>query len=293
MKYAKLVYNPVSGEGNFAANLDKVIKIFQQNQWQVVPVRTFAGVPATAYFQPNDGQHFDAVLAAGGDGTLHQTANALLEQGIDLPLGIFPVGTVNDIARFLRLPDSIEDCCRVILKGNTLNMDAGRANNDYFLNVASGGLLTDVPHTTPVRLKNILGRMAYYAKGFESLPRFRPLQLTVEADGQRWQEQFLLFLVLNSTAAGGFRHLAPKASVHDGLLDVVLVRDRPLAELLPLLIRLLRGQHLDDPGVEFFQTSKVTINSIQQVSTDLDGEQGPELPLQVEVVPGALKIFVP
>jgi len=292
-KYAKLVYNPVSGEGSFARNLDNVIREFQTGGWQLSLLRTLPDVPVEAMFTGADEDKFDAIFAAGGDGTLHQTVNAMLKHNINLPLGILPVGTVNDLATFLGIPDGIGECCRVILQENLTDIDAGHINDRYFLNVASGGLLTDVPHNTPARLKNMLGRLAYYAKGLESLPKFRPIPLRVMAQHGRWDDKFLLFLVLNSTSAGGFKRLAPKASIQDGLLDVLLIKECPFAELLPLFLRILRGQHLNSPHVVFFQTKELTIESSQTVHTDLDGELGPSLPLSVKSMPKALQIFVP
>ncbi len=293
MNFAKLIYNPVAGEGSFSRKLDAVIKVFQEHGWQLVPARTVPYRPVEEMLTAADGNLYDAVFAAGGDGTLHQTVNAILKHNLNLPLGVFPVGTVNDLANFLGIPGDVEECCWVILQGNTTRIDAGRVNDSYFLNVASGGLLTDVPHTTPVRLKNMLGRLAYYVKGLESLPKFRPLKLKVAANNTVWEDKYLLFLILNSTSAGGFKRLAPRASIQDGLLDVLLIKECPFPDLIPLFVRLLRGGHLDDPHVLFFQTSRLRMESDQRVQTDLDGERGPALPLDVRVMPGILEIFVP
>ena len=290
-KRAKLIYNPVSGKGSFGRSLDMVIEAFQRADWQLMPYRTAPDIPISTMLEDNLG--FDAIIAAGGDGTVHHVINGMVAAGTPLPLGIVPVGTVNDFASYLGIPQGVKECCEIILKGKVKPLDVGAVNDRYFLNVVSGGLLTDVPHTTSVRLKNMLGRLAYYAKGLEVLPKFKPLQLSISADCGVWEENCYLFLVLNSTSAGGFKNLAPYAKVDDGLLDVLLIKDCPLSSLLPLLIKLLRGQHLADSNVINFQTTRLSIVSREKVKSDLDGEIGPGMPLNIKVLPKAVNVYVP
>lgn len=291
VKKAKLIYNPVSGKGSFVQQLDKVIATFQESGWYLSLYRTSPGVPVERFLADNEG--YDAVLAAGGDGTIHQVVNAMATYKVHLPLGIFPVGTVNDFATYLGIPGDTDACARVVLQENVVQLDIGQVNDSYFLNVVSGGLLTDVPHTTPLKLKNLLGRLAYYAKGLEALPKFKPLALKIETTEKTWEAEYLLFLVLNSSAAGSFRHLAPAAAVTDGLLDVLLIKNCSLSELVALFFKLLKGRHVEDPNVIYFQTRALCISGSEKIISDLDGEQGPALPLEIRSRPHAIQVFVP
>jgi len=97
-------------------------------------------------------------------------------------------------------------------------------------------------------------------------------------------------LVMNGRSAGGFKRIAPLAEVNDGLLDVMLFKEMPILELAPLLFNVMTGQHHENKNVEFFQTKRLYIESEQQVGTDIDGEKGEHLPLDIQVVPNKFRI---
>lgn len=288
MRIARLIYNPVAGKKAFAAKLDNIIHCLQEYDWQVIPYRTTG--PEDDFLPLLEGT--DAIFAAGGDGTVHQVINALMLSGLDLPLGIFPVGTANDFAAHLGLPLDIAECCDVIGKGKITKVDVGQANERYFINVASAGLLTEIPHKTDTGMKNVLGKLAYYLKGIEEIPNFRPIEIELVNHGMFYRQEVLLFLIVNGCTAGGF-NLVSQASINDGVFDVILVKPCNLGQLLALFLKLFRGEHLNDTNIEYFQASKLSIDCNQLVNTDLDGENGPQFPLYISVLPRALRVFAP
>lgn len=293
MRRARLVYNPVAGKKALAAKLDNLVSIFQSRGWQLVPYRTTGAEGKNMFAKMFQEERDDAIIVAGGDGTVHQVINGLLQAEAHTPLGIIPVGTSNDFAVHLNLPSDIEKCCELILEQKTTKVDVGLVNGTYFINVASAGLLTDVPHQTDVALKNVLGKLAYYLKGIEKLPNFQPIPIEI-VDRQRIiKEDVLLFMIVNGRTAGGFTRLAPWASIVDGVFDVIVVKPCNLGYLLTLFLKLIKGEHINDPRVEYFQTSQVIINCSLDVGTDLDGEAGPAFPLDVRIIPGKLEVFTP
>jgi len=292
MKKIRLFYNPIAGDRSFRNSLDNVIESFQAYKLQVVPYRLEGAKIPPAAFAGLNAEDYHSIVAAGGDGTLHQVVNAMVENNIDLPLGIMPAGTSNDFAAYLNLPRNFEACCKIIAEGVPVPVDLGTVNGINFVNVIGGGLLVDVPQKTDLNLKSILGKLAYYLKGLEQLPNFRPFKVQINSLGKSINDSVFLFLVLNSSVAGGFAKVAPDAKIDDGKLDVLVIKSCSLPEIVSIFIKLLRGEHLNSPYLDYFQTDEVIISSEQVIETDVDGEAGPDFPLYIKVKQNKLKVFM-
>lgn len=292
MKKLKFIYNPYSGDGVFKDNLDYLIERFQKAGYMMVPYRSSdINTLDKAFIDIHEG--YEAICISGGDGTLSSVINIIASQKLKLPVGIFPFGTANDFAAHLNIPKNIEACCEIIEKGRTKKVDIGRVNNNYFLNVCSAGLLSDVAYETDTNLKNALGKLAYYMKGIEKLPRFTPFKMRLQYTGNVIEDNFLLLLILNGSSAGGFNRLAPNAEINDGLLDVIAIKNTNITNLFALFLKILRGEHIGDPNLYSFQTDRLGITCEDGCETDIDGERGPDFPLDIEVKKHFLKVFVP
>ena len=296
MKRIKLVYNPISGDGGFRNELDLVIKTFQERDYMVEILRT-SEKPIEEDFIKESIDFFakTIIVVAGGDGTVSQVINIMLKNNVNVPLGIIPMGTANDLASYLGMTRNIEECCNIIMDNHQIKMDAGKINDNYFVSVASGGLVATVPQATDVKLKNTLGKLAYYLKGLEEIPAFRPISISLESPDYNYKGDLLFFLVLNGQYAGGFKKIAPRASVNDGKFDVILFKNYNLPILAKLFFKLLMGEHINDPEVIFFQTDKIVIKpylNTNLILTDIDGEAGPPLPLHIENNHKVLSIIV-
>jgi diacylglycerol kinase (ATP) len=221
---------------------------------------------------------FDIVIAAGGDGTLYEVINGLAGKGRRPALGILPLGTTNDFARALAIPRNVDAACDLIVRGYSRSIDVGKVNERYFINIAGGGSMTELTYEVPSKLKTMLGQLAYYMKGLEKLPRLRPIELFMKAEGIELHEEVMMFLITNSNSVGGFERLAPDASLSDGLLDVLVLKRCNLAEFVRLTTLALRGEHLNDPNVIYFQTNRMEVSSPDYVQLNLDGELGGTLP---------------
>jgi len=291
MKQFIFVYNPVSGDAYFKYKLDLVFQEFQQHGCLLLPIRTAKDMDMKLIVEQAAAIKADGILVAGGDGTVHAVANAMLAADCRLPLGIIPSGTSNDLASFLQLDNDLARSAARIAAGKTRGIDVGQVNNKFFINVASAGLLAAVAHTADVRLKNTLGKMAYYLKGLESLPSFHPLQIQVDIDGTVIEEEVFLFLIANSSTVGGFKNIAPMASIDDGLLDLLLVTKCSLPELTRLFISFLTGSQLEHKNVIYMQGRHIAIECNEELDSDLDGELGPKLPLCINVIANGLRLF--
>ncbi|TGV05092.1 YegS/Rv2252/BmrU family lipid kinase, partial [Mesorhizobium sp. M00.F.Ca.ET.186.01.1.1] len=239
---------------------------------------------------------FDVILAAGGDGTIYEVVNGMAEQKARPTLGIIPCGTSNDFARAVGIPKSITRATEIIAKGKKKRIDLGRINNRYFMNIAGGGSLTNLTYEVPSKLKTLMGQMAYYVKGLEKLPSLHPIRVRLESRKEvLLDEEIMVFLIANSHSVGVFDKLAPEADLSDGKLDVIVVKKMNIAEFIRLATQAVRGEHLRDPNILYFQADyiKATSPSGEVVQLNLDGELGGQLPCVVEALPGHIELFVP
>ena len=180
MKKVRLIYNPYSGENVILRQMDKIIEIHQKYGYQVIPYRIEMGKDISEALDISD--KYDYVLIAGGDGTIDSVVNLMMKKNIDLPIGILPVGTANDFAKFLKIPPKVEEALEKILNSEPKNTDFGMINDKYFVNIASAGLFTDISQKIDVNLKNTIGKLAYYLKGLEELPKFRKLKVKITSE---------------------------------------------------------------------------------------------------------------
>lgn len=286
-----LVYNPIAGDASFKFKLDQVIEAFQKKGCIIIPLRVSDEFESKDFVMLAREITIDGIIVSGGDGTIHEVINHLLEQELDLPLGIIPSGTSNDFAAYLQLDKNIETCVDIITEGKSKTFDVGKVNDKYFFNVASAGLMTSVAHNADSVLKNTLGKIAYYLKGLGELPNFKALKMRIIADQQVIEEEIFLFLVMNSGTVGGFPNLVPHARIDDGKLDLLIVNKCNLPELMSLFISFLKGIHCNSKYVTCLQAEHIYIECLEEVESDLDGELGPQLPLTIKIIPNKIKVF--
>ncbi|QIB68915.1 YegS/Rv2252/BmrU family lipid kinase [Aminipila butyrica] len=289
-KRVLLFYNPYSGNGMFKNNLDLIISRFQSAGYIVEPVRAGQGEELDSVFSFMDQSQFHQVIAAGGDGTINICVNAMLRNNIDLPLTVMPAGTANDFAYYFDLPHDINEMMDIALGGKYTYADVGKVNDKYFINVAAMGMLVDVSQKTDPNLKNTLGILSYYLKGLTEVTNLRPIPVKLTSGEFSGEENMYFMLVMNGRSAGGFKKISPNSEINDGLLDVMLFKEMPILEFGPLLVNILQGNHQENKNVIYFKTNDLTIESTQEVSTDVDGEKGENFPLHFTVLPSKLKI---
>ena len=287
-----LYYNAHSGSGVFKNNLDHIVERCQNAGYQVIPVRAAKGIAINKVMAEMDDSEYSRVIAAGGDGTVNLCVNAMVKNDIHLPLAILPAGTANDFAYYFELPTDIDYQLDIALGKKTTKVDVGVVNDRYFINVAALGALIDVSQKTDPNLKNAIGTLAYYLKALTEIPQIRALPVKLTTPEAVYEEEIYFMVVMNGESAGGFRKLSPESYVNDGKLDVIAFKKMPIVELAPLLVEVIHGRHPNNKHVLYFQTDKLTIESEEDISTDIDGEHGEKLPLSFSVLHNRLEVFV-
>ncbi|MCR8644557.1 diacylglycerol kinase [Paenibacillus sp. N1-5-1-14] len=291
-KRARLIYNPSSGREEMRKRLPEILQRLEQGGLETSTHATIGAGDATLAAQDAVERGFDVIIAAGGDGTLYEVVNGIAERENRPKLGILPLGTTNDFARALSIPRHWKAACDLIIGGESRSIDIGKINDRYFINIVGGGSMTELTYEVPSKLKTMLGQLAYYMKGLEKLPRFKPINMHIKSEEMELHEDVMMFLIANSNSVAGFEKLAPDASLNDGQFDVTVLRKCNLAEFIRIATLVLRGEHLHDPHIVQFRTSHVEIESPDYVQLNLDGELGGILPCVVTNLPSHLDIFI-
>jgi diacylglycerol kinase (ATP) len=293
MKRARLIYNPTSGREILKKNLPEILEKLEIAGYEASCHATTGAGDATQAARLAVERQYDVVIAAGGDGTIHEVVNGLAEQEYRPKLGIIPAGTTNDFARALQIPRDIGMAVDIITKGELIPVDIGRINDRYFINIAGGGRITEITYEVPSKLKTMLGQLAYYLKGMEMIPSIKASDLRIEYDGKLFEGEAMMFLVGLTNSIGGFEKLAPDASINDGLFSLLILKKVNLAEFIRISSLAVRGEHVNDPNVIYTQANRIKVFSSEKVQLNLDGEFGGLLPAEFENLYRHLEVFVP
>lgn len=295
MQKAKIIFNPSSGRQLMQRRLDYLINLLVNKGYMVQKFDTKKKDDAMLETMKSCDEDWDFIIACGGDGTVNEVAKGIAKSERKIPVAIISAGTVNDFANHVGLPKNMDAFFKMIQDEKIIDVDLGKVNEQYFVNVAASGFLTGVGYQVQPQAKAIFGRMAYYLEGAMEIPKqnFQPIRVKFESEEYKQEEDIHLFLISNSASIGGFKRLAPDASISDGYLDVVIIKKSDVQDLAQIFISIFRGEHVNHPNVSYFKSKKILVESEQRIPIDIDGEYGGELPAKYEVVPSGFKIFVP
>ncbi len=295
------IINPSSGKQNNQAKAlqamhelltDKVIK-----EASVFYTRGKDDAKERAYAARKE--EYDFIVAAGGDGTVNEVVSGLHMSGSGIPVAIMPSGTTNDFASSVGISPTSYCLYNLIKDRNAVAADIGRFNEkQYFLNVAAGGILSDVAHSVSIEAKTYLGKAAYIANGIGTVFKngLRTTPLLYEMDGQREIIETFFFILANSKSVGGFSRIGAEAKINDGYMDLCIVKKVDPLNVLPLLIQIQTGTHVHNKYVEYRYVRDLKIMPAEgtgEFHLDCDGEYAGELPLHAEVVQGGVNLLLP
>ena len=292
MRDAVLIANPAAGRGRGARRLPRVREALAAVGISDIRLTQRAGHERElAARAASDG--IETIVALGGDGTWGNVTRGILESGRDARLVPIAAGTGNDFPHALGLPahDPVA-MARIAASGNSVRVDVGWANDIPFLNVAGFGLETEVVRKVQ-GIPGLRGPLVYIAAALPVLRTYRGLRASIQiGDGHAQpMQQWAALIVSNGPRFGGGFRVAPGATVTDGKVDVIAVRDATPFRRLQLFVRARIGTHLDQPEVTRSPVSDVTLRFDQPVLLDADGELH-EMPdqVRVRVQPGAIRV---
>lgn len=253
------------------------------------------------------------IIACGGDGTINEVANGILESGCDVEFGILPSGTGGDFRRTIGMSNVTREAARQLRTGETKRMDVGKVSfkdhegkpsHRFFVNVSSFGLSATIAGS--VSSKTILnwtplsgpmkGKAKFALSTLEGLVDLKSRLLSVRFDDKEpVTVPSVNMCVCNSRYFGGGMHIAPNAKINDGLFEVINIGDVKAAKVVANLPRLYRGTHTKMSEVGSTQAKRIEVSLVngEQLLLETDGEVSGQLPAVYEIVPDALRIRVP
>jgi YegS/Rv2252/BmrU family lipid kinase len=253
------------------------------------------------------------IIACGGDGTINEVANGILESEADIELGVLPSGTGGDFRRTLGMPSGAREAAQGLKTGETKKIDVGRATflnhegvevSRYFLNVASFGLSASIVER--VKTKNkfdwlphdlLRGKATFAVSTLQEVLDLNFVTVRVRIDEKEEKTlNTINFAVANSRYFGGGMKIAPDAQINDGFFDIVNIGDMRTAKILLNAYTLYNGSHLNLSEVNHIHAKRVEVKSAderKEIFLETDGELPGKLPATFEIVPEALKVRVP
>ncbi len=293
-KNALLIVNPCAGKTKSRAGTFEIVDKFSKGDYEFSIQTTTCQGDATNIVK-RELEDKDMVVCCGGDGTLNETINGVMDMPRRVPIGYIPTGTTNDLATSLGLPSDIKKATDIIMEGHTNDYDVGLFNNRCFTYVASFGAFSRASYATSQKLKNKFGHAAYIASAVPEVMDIHPTKMRIEHDGGVIEGEFMFGAVSNSLSVGGFFKL-PKDEVkfNDGVFELLLVPKVKMTRLFPILHK-VRNQNYDGKEIIFLKTSKVKIYAPdEEVPWTLDGEfGGNHHNVSIHVLERAVEIYSP
>ena len=234
-------------------------------------------------------QQVDLVIISSGDGTVNAAIKGLLDT--QLPLGILPSGTANNLARSLKIPPSLHAACKIIAAGKIRRIDLGSVNGKYFFNVAGLGLSAQINRRVPKAWKRRFGVLAYAAVALQVLWQSRPFEAEIRWNNRSTQVKTFQITVCNGRYYGSGLVVAEDAAIDDQRLDLYSVKTQQWWEMLALIPAIVQGKKA--PGVLTLQGKEINIYTKEPNLIDTDGELTTTTPAQFRVIPLALPVYVP
>ena len=292
-----MLVNPAAGRGRRRARLQNYLDILKRHLGPHEAVVTSRAGEETALLDRALQESFDCIVAVGGDGPWGAAADRIVSSGRrDVALGLLPTGTGNDFGKSLGIRhERAEDVVRAIVERRTRSIDVGRAGGRHFLNVVGLGFdiaVIDDAAKTPLLRGDVLYRFC----ALRQLFFFPGREIEIEpSGGETVRTRALMLTVSNANYFGGSFHIAPRASLSDGRLDAVVIKDAGPLTRARLFSIVSKGQHEKDPHIVIRQAPSFTIRFEGTLRYEADGEvySAHASPLIVESVPGALRVCVP
>jgi diacylglycerol kinase (ATP) len=290
---ARVICNPASGGGCEPEVIRQELEDFEA-EW--IDTRG-AGDAQEAAEEWSDG----LLIVVGGDGTVNEVVNGLGRAGFPkaVTLAVLPMGTGNDLAATLAIPDDPEGARETIRRGRVRTLDVARVRSEgvgerFFINVSTGGFGAETSSLVDERLKSRWGKLTYFRASLERARDFDAREVRVTLDGEERMMRAVNVAVGNCRYAGGGWPAAPKANPEDGLLDLVVIEDVGLKEALALApAALARSNYLGKEGVFSARARRIRIETQPGgLEFTADGELIGDEPAEFEIMPHTLKVVV-
>lgn len=238
------------------------------------------------------------VVICGGDGTVNQLASLLYNT--DINFGIIPIGSGDGLALAAKIPRNINKALQIIFTGKPTFIDAFFINNKFSCVLCGVGFDAQVAHDFAQQQKR--GLLTYIQQSVKNFIKAEPYRFDITHEGKTFSTEAYFISVANSNQFGNNFTIAPKASLHDGLLDIIVVKKMSKARMVWAILQQIRSgevgtqeeRNFHKKEVLYFQTDKLIINNPQLARLHIDGEPAEtSKKFEIEILPKAFKLIMP
>lgn len=290
-----MILNPVAGGGRGREKLEHILRLFRSHNIVVELHVTEYHEHAVELVEQLDDRDADALVIAGGDGTVYHSINGMMRrpQSDRKPLGIVPIGTGNAGAWDSTRVRDIEEAVHVIAVGNSRRVDVGTFLMDhqtyYFLNVIGVGFVADVGKVAG-KFK-WMGEYAYTAGVFWELVNLRSHHMHFDVDGEEFDLEGTFVEFCNTRYTAADMLMAPDAVIDDGYLDMVVCKTINRRLLVRSFPKIFKGTHVEMDEIDVYKVQSVKLWTEEPKVLIPDGEIFGRTPIEVGIEPGAVEVF--
>ncbi len=293
------IYNPVSGKGKVVKKLPYIEKILKQKYSEVELLATKKSGDMAHLARESIGKT-DAIIFAGGDGSFNDLLQGIADCENMPEIGYIPTGTVNDIARTLKIPRNIKKALKVVLNGRVEKLDCMQANDRYAMYVIAAGLFTRASYATDQKQKNEMGKIAYFLEGIHNEFAFDLFNLGITENGKRQTQNCVLVSFMNSRSVAGFP-INRSANLQDGKIEVAVVAEKAkrlgfwgkVRAVFSVFSLFLFGYRAKHKHLTRLEGSAFEVDVGDNVIWNFDGEKGIGGKLRIQVIPARINMIVP
>ena len=289
MKHALLIINPHSRNGQVEA-LDQAIEVLKTSGIEVTVRESESAEHLASLIEEYDRED-GIVVIGGGDGTISSALDALYRS--QRTVAIFPMGTANDFARSIGVPEDLSGAAKVIVEGKRKRVSLGKINNEHlFINVAHVGLGVDVTHELSSDGKKFFGVFAYLAAFLRALKRNKRFKLHIQAEGWDYSKKVIHLAVGNGRYYGGGNIVDERATLFDEEFNLFIIKPKPWWQLLLLGPTLRKGAFDTTDHIVRRTARKFSIRTSSAKELEADGEFKTRTPAEFELIPEAIETIV-
>ncbi|MDO4543687.1 MAG: YegS/Rv2252/BmrU family lipid kinase [Clostridia bacterium] len=290
---ALIILNPCSGKKLGLKYIVSICEMFEDAGYQLSLHLTEKSHDATQ-FVLDYGKGAELIVCIGGDGTLNEVIYGIMLLGVSCPIGYIPLGSTNDFASGLNIPKKWKAAVNAVIQGTPHKLDICKFNERYFSYIASCGAFAKTSYSTPQNLKNSLGHLAYLLEGVKDISTIKPLHLSLLADGEKLDGDYILAACSNAKSVGGVLKLDPsRVDLNDGKMELMLIPTPKNAVHFAKILQCLQSKQYIAPYVIFKSCSEVEIQTDASFDWSLDGEHCPACKeISVSVIPSAISLML-
>lgn len=292
-KSAMIIINPTAGKEKAASYEDIIKEELQANDTKLVIKYTKGEGDATKFAREACEANFDLVVSLGGDGTVNETVNGLASFDKPPLLGIIPLGTVNSLARALHIPMNPEKAIELLKNEYYKKIDVGLVNGRYFTNVLGVGQAAKAVYDVDIQEKTKFGPLAYVMAVGAKILKDDVFPVKLEMDEEIWEGEVSVIIIGLIDSLGGIKAILSDIEIGDGTMHILAIKSLSVDKLIGMTPSLAFGNITDSKNVKYFQTKTLKLETLNNIKyeSNIDGDEGPKLPLSIEVLTKHVRVI--